>query len=133
MIRNLFFNSHRNFCSAKSSFSNLINIEQKTELIQRLLGAKLRSGLTFTEIAKKCNLTNAYVAQLFFNQAQLKPETALKLKTVVPGIRDEDFLLMQAAPNRRYDPLMTQDATVYRLQEAMLHYGQGIKVRKRNL
>lgn len=32
-------------------------------------------------------LTNAYVAQLFFNQAQLKPETAGKLKRAVPQLR----------------------------------------------
>jgi len=126
MLRNLWINSQRKFSSALS-FSSLINIEQKTQLVERLLAAKLRSGLTFTEIAKKCNLTNAYTAQLFLNQAQLKPETAQKLKSIVSGIREEDLLLMQAAPNRHYDPLVTQDPTVYRLQEAILHYGQGMK------
>ena len=36
--------------------------------MQQLLAAKAASGKTFTQIAAEAGLTNAYTAQLFFNQ-----------------------------------------------------------------
>ena len=44
----------------------------KGELVERLLAAKQSSGKSFDEIASEMNMTNAYVAQLFLGQAQLK-------------------------------------------------------------
>lgn len=49
-----------------------------------LLVAKARSSKTYDEIAAALGVTNAYAAQLFYNQAQLKPEAAPKLQAVVP-------------------------------------------------
>jgi cyanate lyase len=99
----------------------------KEALVERLLGAKTTSGKTFDEIAKALGVTNAYAAQLFVNQAQLKPNTVDKLKTVVPGINEEDLKLMQRAPMRSFDPSIMQEPLIYRLVEAMQHYGEGIK------
>ena len=99
----------------------------KESLVERLLTAKTTSGKTFDEIAKALGVTNAYAAQLFVNQAQLKPNTADKLKAVVPGIDEEDLKLMQRAPMRSFDPSIMQEPLIYRLVEAMQHYGEGIK------
>ena len=60
-----------------------------------LLEAKKSSGVTFDAIAKKTGLTNAYVAQLFHRQAQLKPVSVTKLSAAVPTLTDEDLELMQ--------------------------------------
>ena len=87
----------------KKSFS----YEAKQSLVDRLVKAKQDSGLTFSQIASHCKLTNAYTAQLFFNQAKLTPESALKLKEVVP-IADEDLKLMQQFPMRSFDPKIVQ-------------------------
>ena len=84
------------------------------------------SGKTYDEIAAVLGLTNLYTAQLFLNQAQLKPETAEKLKAVVP-ISEEDLAIMQRPPFRSFDSSIMQEPLIYRLVEAMQHYGEGIK------
>lgn len=89
--------------------------------------AKAAAGLTFDQIALSIGVTNAYVAQLFMNQAQLKPLTAEKLKAIVP-ISDCDLLAMQKIPFRSFDPAIMQEPLVYRLVEAMQHYGDGLKL-----
>lgn len=82
---------------------------QKEQLVERLLDAKAKSGLTFDQIAEKIGLTNAYTAQLFMNQAQLKPATALKLKEAIPGIADEDIATMKKEPFRSFNPTIMQE------------------------
>ncbi|KAI8612558.1 cyanate lyase C-terminal domain-containing protein [Chytriomyces sp. MP71] len=99
----------------------------KEALVSRLLTAKESSGLSFDEIAAKLGLTNLNAAQLFFNQAQLKDATAEKLAALIPGIAKEDLKLMKMAPFRSFDPAIVQEPTVYRLNEAVFHYGQAVK------
>lgn len=89
--------------------------------------AKAKAGLTFDQIAEAIGVTNAYVAQLFMNQAQLKPATAAKLAASVPGITAEDLAIMQKIPFRSFDPTIMQEPMIYRFVEAMQHYGQGLK------
>eukprot|EP00243_Klebsormidium_subtile_P004042 TRINITY_DN17816_c0_g1_i1.p1 TRINITY_DN17816_c0_g1~~TRINITY_DN17816_c0_g1_i1.p1 ORF type:complete len:164 (+),score=55.12 TRINITY_DN17816_c0_g1_i1:220-711(+) len=102
-------------------------LEQKEALVQRLLAAKAKSGKTYDQIAKEVGLTNAYTAQLFFNQAQLKPDTAPKLKAAVPDLSDADVEEMKKEPMRAYDPTIIQEPLIYRLNEAVMHYGRAIK------
>jgi cyanate lyase len=101
---------------------------KKESLVERLLDAKAASGLTFDEIAASIGVTNAYAAQLFTAQAQLKPATTEKLKAIVPAISDEDLAQLQKVPMRSFDPVMLQDPFIYRLIEAMQHYGLGLKL-----
>ena len=42
---------------------------KKAELVERLMAAKAASKLSFDDIAQELGVTNAYVAQLFTNQA----------------------------------------------------------------
>lgn len=83
-------------------------MSDKSALVERLLSAKAQSGLTFDDIAVKLGLTNAYVAQLFVGQAQLKPATAPKLHAIVPAILPEDLMAMQKPPLRSFDPAIEQ-------------------------
>jgi cyanate lyase len=99
----------------------------KSALVARLLQVKKESGLTYTEIGRKTGLTNAYVAQLFRRQQQLKPQAAKKLKAAVPGLSEDLLAAMQEIPLRSYDPSIIQDPTIYRVHEAIVHYGEGIK------
>lgn len=76
----------------------------KEALLSRLLSAKDESKKSFDEISAHLGLTNVYTAQLFMNQAQLKPDKVKKLKEIVPAISDEDLAAMQRFPFRSFDP-----------------------------
>ncbi|KAL4440026.1 hypothetical protein ABPG75_003027 [Micractinium tetrahymenae] len=101
--------------------------DAKVAFVDQLLEAKAASGKSFDDIAAECGWTNAYTAQLLFNQAQLKPESAGKLKTAVPQISDEALAVMQQAPMRGWDPELHQEPHVYRMLEAVSHYGEALK------
>ncbi|KAJ3064698.1 hypothetical protein HDU98_011907 [Podochytrium sp. JEL0797] len=108
------------------SFSTL-SPDAKAALVSRVLKAKEHARLSFDDIAKHCGVTNLYASQLFMNQAQLKPETAEKLQALLPAISNDDLALMKKAPIRSFDPLLIQEPTIYRLNEAVNHYGHSIK------
>ncbi|KAF6145552.1 hypothetical protein GIB67_037585 [Kingdonia uniflora] len=101
--------------------------EIKARVVNNLLSIKTKSGKTFSQIAKETGLTNVYVAQLLRRQAQLKPETAPKLRESLPGILDDLLEEMMKPPMRSFDPNIIQDPTIYRLNEAMMHFGESIK------
>ncbi|KAI4318132.1 hypothetical protein L6164_025938 [Bauhinia variegata] len=101
--------------------------EDKAKLISILQGVKLKSGKSYNEIAEQTGLTNVYVAQLLRRQAQLKPDTAVKLKAALPELSDHLLNEMMKPPVRSYDPNLIQDPTVYRLNEAVMHFGESIK------
>ncbi|XP_002532879.2 cyanate hydratase [Ricinus communis] len=101
--------------------------ETKATLTNRLLAVKHNSGKSYSEIAEETGLTNVYVAQLFRRQAQLKPDTALKLRAALPELSDELLGEMMRPPMRSYDPNLIQEPSVYRLNEAVMHFGESIK------
>nr|CAB3494452.1 unnamed protein product [Digitaria exilis] len=69
-------------------------------VVRRLMAAKAESGKTFSRVAAETGLTNVYVAQLLRRQAQLKPDTAPKLRAALPALTDEDLGLMMEPPFR---------------------------------
>ncbi|KAL4561196.1 hypothetical protein LXL04_033359 [Taraxacum kok-saghyz] len=99
----------------------------KASVVSSLMAVKRQSGKTFSQIAAETGLTNVYVAQLLRRQAQLKPDTAPKLRTALPDLTDIHIQQMKEAPLRSYDPSIIQDPTVYRLNEAVMHFGESIK------
>jgi len=101
--------------------------DERASLVARLLAAKEASGKSFDSIAESLGLTNAYTANLFYNQAQLKPATAEKLAKLVPGISSEDLAAMQKPPMRGWDPSILQEPNVYRTYEAITHNAEAIK------
>jgi cyanate lyase len=80
------------------------------------------------QIAGALGLQNAYTCQLFLGQAQLKPDTAEKLKDIVPQISDQDLAAMQLPPMRGFDAEILKEPNVYRTYEAITHYGEAIKM-----
>ena len=65
------------------------------ERVQRVMTAKIESGLTFDELADQLGVTNTYAAQLVLGQAKLTAATAEKLKTALPSISALDLQAMQ--------------------------------------
>lgn len=100
---------------------------KKAALIERLISAKTESGKSYDDLAKELGTTNAFVAQLFTNQAQLRSNQVEKLTKLVPKISPADLKTMQDVPMRSFDPMMMQEPFMYRLIEAMQHYGLGLK------
>ncbi|OUC42830.1 cyanase [Trichinella nativa] len=109
------------------SASSICTVEDKQNLVKRLLEAKLDSGLTFDEIASRCQITNVHCAQLFHNQARLSPKLAATLKQLVPALQDDDLREMQRCPLRIADPLLMHDPAVYRFHELVVQYGKSLK------
>ncbi|KAI3431673.1 hypothetical protein D9Q98_004720 [Chlorella vulgaris] len=103
------------------------NRDAKVAFVDKLLTAKAASGKSFDEIAEALGVTNAYAAQLFFNQAMLKPETAAKLKKAVPQLSVEALAIMQQPPMRSFDTSLQQEPHIYRMIEAVNHYGEALK------
>ncbi|KAJ4955207.1 hypothetical protein NE237_011990 [Protea cynaroides] len=102
-------------------------MESKAIVVNRLLAVKQKSGKTYSQIAEETGLTNVYVAQLLRRQAQLKPATALKLRAALPDITDDLIHEMSLPPMRSYDPAIINEPAVYRLNEAVMHFGESIK------
>ncbi|KAL3648754.1 hypothetical protein CASFOL_005157 [Castilleja foliolosa] len=103
------------------------NANTKAYFAAELLAVKQKSGKSYGQIAEETGLTNVYVAQLLRRQAQLKPSTAPKLRASLPGLTDVLIHEMMQPPLRSYDPNIIQDPTIYRLNEAVMHFGESIK------
>ncbi|KAL5990402.1 hypothetical protein ACLOJK_011302 [Asimina triloba] len=99
----------------------------KTSVVGRLLAVKERSGKSWSQIAAETGLTNVYVAQLFRRQACLRPDTAPILRAALPDLTDALVAEMMKPPLRSYDPNLIQDPAIYRLNEAVMHFGESIK------
>lgn len=100
---------------------------EKKELVEKLLAAKEASEKTYDELADALGYCNVYVAQLFHNQAQLKPQGEPKLAKLVPGLTEDLLKEMRKCPMRSYDPAIIQEPNIYRMTEVCLHYGNAIK------
>ena len=98
-------------------------------LTHRLLHAKELSGQSFSGIASHCGITNVYCAQLFYTQAQLKPQTARRLLQVLPHLTRDDIMAMSKPPMRLYDPDLKKQSPVSTLCEATMHNGNALKGR----
>uniref|UniRef100_A0A452YDJ0 Cyanate hydratase n=1 Tax=Aegilops tauschii subsp. strangulata TaxID=200361 RepID=A0A452YDJ0_AEGTS len=96
-------------------------------VVPRLLAAKEESGKSFSDIAAETGLTNVYVAQLLRRQAQLKPDMAPAFRAAVPALTDELVELMMRPPFRSYHPDIVHEPAIYRLNEAVMHFGESIK------
>ncbi|KAJ1639221.1 cyanate lyase C-terminal domain-containing protein [Pavlovales sp. CCMP2436] len=98
------------------------------ERIERVLAAKTRSGKSYDQLAGELGVTNTYAAQLLLGQAQLRPETRLKLEAAISGLDAADLFAMTACPMRSFDPAVLQEPLVYRFYEAITHYSRAIKL-----
>ncbi|XP_068662901.1 cyanate hydratase-like [Aristolochia californica] len=101
--------------------------ENKATVVSCLASVKENSGKTYNQIAQETGLTNVYVSQLLRRQAQLKLETAQVFQQALPELTEYLVKEMMRPPMRSYEPSIIQDPTVYRLNEAVMHFGESIK------
>ncbi|XP_043691840.1 cyanate hydratase-like isoform X2 [Telopea speciosissima] len=102
-------------------------MESKASMVNRLLAVKQKSGKSYSVIAEETGLTNVYVGQLLRRQAQLKPSTVPKLRASLPDLTDDLIQEMMAPPMRSYDPEIIREPSIYRFNEAVMHFGESIK------
>lgn len=95
----------------------------KASIVRQLLAAKRKSGKTFDQIAREIGVTNVYASQLLRRQAQLKPDTAAKLRAALPDLSEQLLDEMMLTPMRSYDPNLLQDPAVYRSVFIYLSFG----------
>uniref|UniRef100_A0A804LYT9 Cyanate hydratase n=1 Tax=Zea mays TaxID=4577 RepID=A0A804LYT9_MAIZE len=93
---------------------------EKAAVVRRLMEAKEVSGKTFSGIAAETGLTNVYVAQL-------KADTVPALRAALPTLTDDLIELMMQPPFRSYHPNIVHEPAIYRLNEAVMHFGESIK------
>lgn len=86
----------------------------KASIVSSIEAVKRQSGKTYGQIAAETGLTNVYVAQLLKRQAQLKPDTAPKLRAALPQLPESLLQEMMEPPMRSYNPNLIQEPTVYR-------------------
>ena len=98
-------------------------------LIHRLFRVKKLSGMSFSDIATYCGITNVYCAQLFHNQAQLRPRTARRLVQILPDLTREDIRAMSKVPLRIYDSMRPKEPQMESLHKAIMHNGNAMKCR----
>jgi cyanate lyase len=89
----------------------------RAEVVRSLMDAKAESGKSFSDVAAETGLTNVYVAQLLRRQAQLKPDTAPKLRAALPALTDDLVNLMMQPPFRSYHPDIVHEPAIYRCPE----------------
>lgn len=99
---------------SRTKFVCLEMEENKASVANRLQAVKHKSGKSYSELAAETGLTNVYVAQLLKRQAQLKPDTAPKLRAALPDLSEDLIQEMMKPPLRSYDPNLIQEPTVYR-------------------
>ncbi|XP_073299764.1 cyanate hydratase-like [Primulina huaijiensis] len=102
-------------------------METQVSMVAALQAVKRNSGKTYGQIAEETGLTNVYVAQLLRRQAQLKLDTAPLLRAALPDLSENHLHEMMQTPLRLYDPRLIQVPTIYRLNEAVMHFGESIK------
>ena len=105
------------------------SVTDKADRVQRALQAKAAAGLDYDTLAQRLGVTNTYAAQLLLGQAKLTAPTATKLKQALPTLSDADLQDMQDSfPMRSFDDNILKEPHVYRMYEAITHYGEAIKL-----
>ena len=126
--------THRVFASSAAGLRSCSNrcwygsVTSKADRIQRVLMAKSESNLSYDELADRLGVTNTYAAQLLLGQAKLTPTTAAKRQQAIPSISAVALEDMQKSfPMRNFDDEILKEPNMYRLYEAITHYGEAIK------
>ena len=102
------------------------NDDARISIIDEIFKLKEMQGLSIDDIANELGYTNLYMTQVLSLKSPLNPAKAEQLGKLLnlpkPAL-DE----MVKAPLRRFDESTLQEPTVYRLMEAVQHYGESIK------
>ena len=96
------------------------------EITERLLDAKQKKGLSFTDLADKLDRDEVWVAALFYRQASASGEEAEKLAQTL-GVDNDMAMELTGFPLKGLGPVVPTDPLIYRFYEIMQVYGMPLK------
>eukprot|EP00483_Globobulimina_turgida_P007787 UN07802 len=103
------------------------NDDARNAVIEEIFQQKQTKELSIDDIASQLGYTNLYTAQILSLKTPLNPAKAELLGQIL-DLSKTTLNEMEKAGLRRYDDDISQEPTVYRLMEAVQHYGESIKM-----
>jgi cyanate lyase len=98
----------------------------KTEAAEQVRAARIRSGLTWAEIATRVDKPLVWTTAALLGQHPVPGDTAATVGELL-GLDEAVVEALQLQPTRTPDPAAAQDPTVYRFHEALAVYGPALK------
>jgi cyanate lyase len=99
---------------------------QLSPTTQKLLAAKRKKKITFTELGKLIDRDEIWVAALFYRQAAASPDEAKKLSKAL-RLDPETTAELTELPTKGLGPVIPTDPLIYRFYEIIQVYGMPLK------
>jgi cyanate lyase len=99
----------------------------KTALGEKIAIARLRKGLTWTEIATAIGKDQVWTVAALLGQHALTADDAATVVSLLGLDEPDAALLLQKEPYRGSGPEVASDPTIYRFHEALSVYGPALK------
>jgi cyanate lyase len=96
------------------------------EITKKLLAAKKKKGLSFSDLEKVVNRDEVWIAALFYRQAQASQEEVEKLVAAL-DLGPEIAAELTEFPTKGLGPVVPTDPLIYRFYEIMQVYGMPLK------
>jgi cyanate lyase len=96
------------------------------EITKKLLAAKKKKGLSFSDLEKVVNRDEVWIAALFYRQAQASQEEVEKLVAAL-DLGLEIAAELTEFPTKGLGPVVPTDPLIYRFYEIMQVYGMPLK------
>ncbi|MGE5157164.1 MAG: cyanase [Gemmatimonas sp.] len=96
------------------------------EITEKLLAAKKRKRLTFSDLEKTVGRDEVWIAALFYRQATASAEEAKNLVSAL-GLEPEVADALTEFPTKGLGPVVPTDPLVYRFYEILQVYGMPLK------
>jgi cyanate lyase len=96
------------------------------EITEKLLAAKKKKGLSFSDLEKIVERDEVWIAALFYRQARASQEEAEKLASAL-NVGPEIATALTEFPTKGLGPVVPTDPLIYRFYEIMQVYGMPMK------
>jgi cyanate lyase len=96
------------------------------EITEKLLAAKKKKGLSFSDLEKIVERDEVWIAALFYRQARASQEEAEKLASAL-NVGPEIATALTEFPMKGLGPVVPTDPLIYRFYEIMQVYGMPMK------
>lgn len=96
------------------------------DITEKLLTAKKRKGLSFSDLEKVVERDEVWIAALIYRQTSASQEEAEKLVSAL-GLEEKFAEALTEFPSKGLGPVVPTDPLIYRFYEIMQVYGMPMK------
>ena len=96
------------------------------DITEKLLTAKKRKGLSFSDLEKAVGRDEIWIAALIYRQTSASQEEAEKLVSAL-GLEEKYAEALTEFPSKGLGPVVPTDPLIYRFYEIMQVYGMPLK------